>query len=142
MALTWMHRFVVEAVCGPLGDCSAVQQSQYARLFGVLPIGVLGLVGYVMILLTWVLGHSVDRRLAAFAQIASLGLTAFGMLFSIYLTFLEPFVIGTTCAWCLTSAISMTALFWLSLSLARLALIDLPSREEYATKRTNSQHTL
>jgi uncharacterized membrane protein len=35
-----------------------------------------------------------------------------GVLFSIYLTYLEPFVIGATCAWCLTSAISMTLILW------------------------------
>jgi uncharacterized membrane protein len=28
--------------------------------------------------------------------------------FSIYLTFLEPFVIGASCAWCLTSAVATT----------------------------------
>ena len=33
-----------------------------------------------------------------------------GTLFSIYLTFLEPFVIGAVCAWCLTSAVVMTLL--------------------------------
>ena len=31
------------AVCGPVGDCNAVQQSAYARLFGAIPIGVLGI---------------------------------------------------------------------------------------------------
>jgi hypothetical protein len=35
---------------------------------------------------------------------ALLGMTTFGTLFSIYLTFLEPLVIGATCAWCLSSA--------------------------------------
>jgi len=29
-----------EAFCGPVGDCDAVQESQYARLFGVIPVGV------------------------------------------------------------------------------------------------------
>jgi uncharacterized membrane protein len=48
-------------------------------------------------------------------------MSAFGVLFSIYLTFLEPFVIGATCAWCLTSAIIMTAMLWLSLSPGKLA---------------------
>ncbi len=38
----------INAVCGPVGDCNAVQQSEYARLFGV-PIGVLGLIGYTLI---------------------------------------------------------------------------------------------
>ena len=41
--------------------------------------------------------------------------STFGILFSIYLTFLEPFVIGATCAWCVTSAILMTVLFVLTL---------------------------
>jgi uncharacterized membrane protein len=140
--LAYVETAQVEAVCGPVGDCNTVQQSAYARLFGVIPIGILGVIGYVVILLAWGLGRSTRQRLAAYASLALLGLTAFGVLFSIYLTFLEPFVIGATCAWCLTSAIIMTALFWLSLSLAKLSLIGLPFREEYASKRTNPQRTL
>jgi uncharacterized membrane protein len=80
--------------------------------------------------------------MAAFTRLALLGLTAFGVLFSIYLTFLEPFVIGATCAWCLTSAIVMTALFWLSLAPAKLALSNLLPREQPGTKRTKLQRTL
>ncbi len=34
--------------------------------------------------------------------------------FSIYLTFLEPFVIGATCMWCLSSAVIVTVLMWLT----------------------------
>jgi uncharacterized membrane protein len=45
-----------------------------------------------------------------------------GTLFSIYLTFLEPFVIGATCAWCLASAIIMTLLLWIIAPLGRQAL--------------------
>jgi len=39
-------------------------------------------------------------------------MVVFGVLFSIYLTFLEPFVIGTTCIWCLSTAVVMTLLLW------------------------------
>ena len=120
--LAYVETSRVEAVCGPVGDCNTVQQSDYARLFGLLHIGVLGLVGYVFILLTWVVGRLSTQRLSVYANLALLGLTAFGVLFSIYLTFLEPFVIGATCAWCLTSAILMTALFWLSLAPGKHAL--------------------
>jgi len=35
------------ALCGPVGNCNAVQLSTYARLFGVLPIAYVGLIGYV-----------------------------------------------------------------------------------------------
>jgi uncharacterized membrane protein len=39
-------------------------------------------------------------------------MVVFGTLFSVYLTFLEPFVIGATCIWCLSSAVVMTLLLW------------------------------
>ncbi len=119
--LSYVETAQVEAVCGPVGDCNTVQQSKYARLFGMLPIGILGIIGYVLILLAWVGARFGQVRLAAYAHLAMLGLTAFGVLFSIYLTFLEPFVIGATCAWCLTSAIIMTSLLWLSLAPAKAA---------------------
>lgn len=98
-----------EAVCGPVGDCNTVQQSIYAHVLGM-PVGVLGAMGYVAILLLWafaVRGSGVWRERAA----AGLWAASFtGVLFSIYLTFLEPFVIGATCAWCVGSAVVMTLL--------------------------------
>jgi hypothetical protein len=39
-------------------------------------------------------------------------------------------VIGATCAWCLTSAVLMTALFWLSLASGRRALDSLFSTKK------------
>lgn len=119
--MAYVETAQVRAVCGPVGDCNAVQQSSYARLFGVLPIGVLGLGGYLAILLAWLVGQQSNERLADYASMAMLGMTAFGLLFSIYLTFLEPFIIGAACAWCLTSAVIITALFWLSLTPAKPA---------------------
>jgi len=59
-------------------------------------------------------------------------MTAFGTLFSIYLTFLEPFVIGATCAWCLSSAIIMTLLIWLALPSSRRAIINLYQGDSHA----------
>jgi uncharacterized membrane protein len=136
--LTYVETAQVKAVCGPVGDCNTVQQSEYARLFGLIPIGGLGLAGYIMILLAWGVMRSADRRLAAYASLAMLGMTAFGVLFSIYLTFLEPFVIGATCAWCLTSAVIMTALFWLSLAPARSALPYFLNGGKFTIKRSGS----
>lgn len=120
--LAYVETTQTTAVCGPVGDCNTVQQSEYARLFGILPIGVLGLVGYVAIFLAWLVARLSRGRPAEFAILAIFVMTAFGTLFSIYLTFLEPFVIGATCAWCLTSAILMTALMLLSVGPAKLAL--------------------
>lgn len=96
------------AICGPVGDCNTVQQSEYASLFGWLPIGILGIVGYGAILIAWAATRWGNDGVRALAATALLGMAAFGVLFSIYLTFLEPFVIGATCIWCLTSALCMT----------------------------------
>ncbi len=112
--LAYVETQAIAAVCGPVGDCNAVQTSEYAYLFGI-PIGVLGVLGYVAILAAWAWGKwQGDKR----AALALLAMTAFGVLFSIYLTYLEPFVIGAVCAWCLTSAVVMTALMLLSVETA------------------------
>jgi uncharacterized membrane protein len=130
--MAYVETTQVSAVCGPVGDCNTVQQSAYARLFGVLPIGVLGVLGYIAILAAWLVRCFGRDRLADLAALALLGMTAFGTLFSIYLTFLEPFVIGATCAWCLSSAIIMTLLFWLALSPGRQAIINLSQGDFHA----------
>jgi uncharacterized membrane protein len=109
--LTYIEVTQTVAACGPVGDCNTVQQSQYAHLFGVLPMGVLGLVGYGAILLAWFFSRTGRKRVAELAAFGLLCMTLFGVLFSIYLTYLEPFVIGATCIWCLGSAVVMTGLF-------------------------------
>ena len=54
--LAYVEFTQVEAVCGPVGNCNTVQQSAYATLFGVIPIGFLGILGYLAILILWLLG--------------------------------------------------------------------------------------
>ncbi|MCO6452391.1 MAG: vitamin K epoxide reductase family protein [Caldilineales bacterium] len=112
--LAYVETTQATAVCGPVGDCNAVQQSPYARLFGVLPIGVLGMIGYAVILALWLWQRygpeDAARRSGWLLPVTAL----FGVIFSIYLTFLEPFVIGAVCIWCLTSALIMTLLLWLA----------------------------
>jgi len=120
--LAYVETQQVTAVCGPVGDCNAVQQSEFALLFGFLPIAVLGLIGYVGIGAAWAVARFRSGRWVHLAKLALVGMAWFGIAFSIYLTFLEPFVIGATCAWCLTSAVVMTLLFWLIAPLARPAL--------------------
>lgn len=123
--LSYVETAQVTAVCGPVGDCNTVQQSEYARLFGVLPIGTLGLIGYILILLAWLGMRYAGGSLADLAALSLLAMTTGGTLFSVYLTFLEPFVIGATCAWCLTSAVVMTILMLLSVEPGRRALVNL-----------------
>jgi uncharacterized membrane protein len=127
--LAFVETQQVAAVCGPVGDCNTVQQSTYAWLFGLIPIGALGLVGYAAILTAWAVARCGHGQLAALAALVMLAMTLFGTLFSIYLTFLEPFVIGATCAWCLTSAIVITALLMLTVAPGKRAISKLFRQE-------------
>jgi uncharacterized membrane protein len=119
--LTLIELSGAPAFCGPVGDCNAVQQSTYAFLFGV-PVGMLGVVGYAAFILLWAGARLLSGRALDLSRVALFGIAVTGTLVSIYLTFLEPFVIGATCAWCLTSAIVQTALLWLTADPARAAV--------------------
>ena len=109
--LTYVETSGAEAVCGPVGDCNTVQVSPYAMLFGVLPVGLLGLIGYALLLVGWILNRFGPSSIRWISAIAVWGMALFGVLFSIYLTFLEPFVIGASCMWCIASAIFQTVIF-------------------------------
>ncbi len=112
--LSYVETTQSSAICGPVGDCNAVQQSQFALLFGCVPMAIFGLLGYLAVLATFVYGYWGEGRYAEYAPLATFLLTVFGVLFSAGLTFLEPFVIGATCSWCLTSAVSMGLLLLFS----------------------------
>ena len=105
--LTFVETQNVSAVCGPIGDCNAVQSSPYAKLFGSLPVGVLGLVGYVAIIAAWAWGRWGKGILAVYAPALLLAMALFGVLFSLYLTYVELAVILAVCIWCLISAVLM-----------------------------------
>lgn len=102
----------VEAICGPIGACNVVQSSPYARIFGI-PIAVLGVLFYVLIGILWVGQKRLPGRWAGLVEVELLGLSIAGLLFSIYLTWLELFVIQAVCAWCLSSAVITTMLLLL-----------------------------
>jgi uncharacterized membrane protein len=112
--LSYVETQAVTAMCGPVGDCNAVQSSRYAKLFGVLPVGVLGLLGYLGLLATWLV-RRLFPTLEKLAALGFLGMAFFAVAFSLYLTYLEPFVIGAVCIWCLSSAILVTILLLLGL---------------------------
>ena len=89
--------------CGRGGGCTTVLTSKYAELLGV-PLYYFGVVGYISILVTILMGG--DRgRLLGFV------LSFFGFGMSAYLTFLQYVVIESICVWCRASAIAMTFLF-------------------------------
>ena len=114
--MSYIELTLTDAVCGPVGDCNTVQQSSYATLFGVLPIAVLGIAGYLAIGAAWLTASYGPKKWQPGSTYTLWVMAIAGTLFSLYLTFLEPFVIGASCAWCLTSAVIMALLLWAATS--------------------------
>jgi len=117
--LTWVHYEGISPVC-TTGGCERVQASTYAEI-GPIPVALLGLIGYVLILASLPVGGEVGRALTFMLTLA-------GFAFSLYLTYLEVFVIDALCQWCLASAVVMTLLFvTATVRLLRLATPDQPA---------------
>ena len=97
----YQEHLLVCAVGG--GGCETVQTSKYATI-GSIPIALLGIGMYVAIL-----GLIVARRYrpewAFAATTAIFGITLAGVLYEIYLTYVEIWVIDAICPWCVTFAI-------------------------------------
>ncbi len=120
--LTFVEARGGSVACGPSGGCNTVQHSKYSVLFGVVKVGYLGMVGYIGMLAAWLAWQFGPQ---GFRKLAALGLWAmavFGTLFSIYLTSLEPFVIGATCMWCIGSAVLQPIILIASTPAAQQAL--------------------
>jgi uncharacterized membrane protein len=100
--LTYVHYAGLKVLCLSSGGCETVQSSRYAKLDGV-PVSVLGLAGYITILLSLALRGDTGRAVG-------FGIALVGFLFSAYLTYRELFTIKAICQWCVGSAVLMTAL--------------------------------
>jgi protein-disulfide isomerase/uncharacterized membrane protein/rhodanese-related sulfurtransferase len=93
--------------------CDAVRASAYSTLWGV-SMPVFGVLGYALLAIVIIAESLFSGRLARLARYAILGMTGIGFLFSVYLEYLQAFVIHAYCAWCLTSGAVMAVLFALA----------------------------
>jgi uncharacterized membrane protein len=100
--LTAVHYAGGAPVCAVSHGCATVQHSGYAALAGV-PVAVLGLVGYVTILVALARDGEAWRTAGAFLSLA-------GLAFSGWLTYVEVGVLHAICIWCVGSAICMALL--------------------------------
>lgn len=99
--------FYEYSITGPIlcptgGGCDIVRASQYSKFLGI-SVPVLGIVYYLMMAMVSVIhSHQLPvRLLAKFKLISALVAVIFG----VYLTYLEAFVIKAYCFWCVVSFI-------------------------------------
>ncbi len=115
----WLYKIGVIGTlqCGT-GACEQVQTSRYADLLGV-PVAFYGVVGYAALLAVAVLGLRPALLAERRVTLALAALATVGVAFSLYLTYLELFVIHAICRWCVGSAVIVTAIWVVALSAMR-----------------------
>jgi uncharacterized membrane protein len=105
--------YIGTLVCA-VGSCEVVQTSRWATLLGY-PVAAWGVAYYAAVLVVSLAGLGpalVDSRRVS--QLLVL-MTATGVAVSLWLTYLELFVINAICIWCVVSAVLATILFVIAL---------------------------
>jgi uncharacterized membrane protein len=112
--LTWTHLADTEPYCGATHSCTDVQNSSYSEVLGI-PVSLIGVVGYVVLLMLSLFQNRVNPDIGFYLPVLSFGAALIGVLYSVYLTYLEAFVILAWCYWCVTSALIITVIWILSI---------------------------
>lgn len=102
-----------DKMCIGNGGCSKVNSSIYAEVYGI-PVALFGVGGYAVIA---ALLFMEDRNqfLEQNGTMIVFGLALIGFLFTLYLIYVELALIHALCPFCVTSQITMTILFILSI---------------------------
>ena len=101
------------AMCLGSGDCSTVNASPYSMVSGI-PVALLGVLGYAAILGILALEARAGKFFKQNATLGVFGLTVTGFVFTLYLVYIEIYVIYALCPFCITSQVTMTILFIIS----------------------------
>jgi uncharacterized membrane protein len=101
-----------DGMCLGSGDCSTVNASRFSEINGI-PVAVFGVVGFAAILIV----HFYEDRAAFLRKNGALtifGMSLAGFAFTMYLVYLELYVIQAICPFCVASQVSMTLIFILA----------------------------
>jgi len=108
----WLYKIgaIGALQCGT-GACEYVQTSRWAVWSG-LPVAVYGVAGYAALFLVALVGIRPAYAMRRAPTLLLAVLASGGLLFTLYLTYLEVFVIHAICRWCVGSA-AIIGLIWL-----------------------------
>jgi uncharacterized membrane protein len=98
------------AMCLGSGDCSTVNASPYSEVYCV-PVAFVGILGYSAILGLLKLKNRAGSFFEQNSTLGVFGLSVTGFAFTLYLIYLEIYIIKAICPFCITSQITMTILF-------------------------------
>jgi uncharacterized membrane protein len=108
--LTWSHYSGEPVYCGGSNSCELVNNSRYAFL-GPIPVALIGLTGYVIILVLSLIPPKEDRQ---WPMLLIFGGALIGVILQWYLFYIEVAVLRAICFWCVTSQTIVTLIFALS----------------------------
>ena len=108
--------------CSVISGCQEVLASPYSEIMGI-PIAFGGVIFYLFILINALLYLDNQNKWSFKALVY---IPIFGFLFSLYLTYLQIFVIGSVCQYCLLSALSSTFIFITGIILLKKKEKNLP----------------
>jgi uncharacterized membrane protein len=103
-------------VCLVGHKCDEVVFSDYSKFFGI-NLEVMGYIYYAFISLFYVIYLFFPNLISDLIFFVTLGLTTGGLLFSIFLTYIQFFKLKSFCSWCLSSAAASIIIFFSSYSL-------------------------
>ena len=102
--LTWVHATASKIAC-PIGSCDVVNASPYAEVWGF-PVAGIGAAGYLALLVLGTMAWRAENEAERLRWLRwAFGGSLAGVLYAIYLTYLELYVINAICFWCVVSAI-------------------------------------
>ena len=98
-----------------VGSCETVNSSKWATFLG-LPVAGWGVAWYVAMFVLAIVSTGSRFADSPLVSLVLLGVAASGLIFSLYLTYLELFVIKAICQWCVVSAIIVTIIFFFTVA--------------------------
>ncbi len=112
----WLYKIGVIGglQCGT-GSCEYVQTSRYGVFLGI-PVAFYGVIGYAVILAVALAGLQPRWADRAGPTLVLAGMAGAGFLFTLYLTYVELFLLHAICRYCVTSAGIITAILVVSLA--------------------------
>ena len=111
--LTWTKLVGMNALCLGAGKCDVVNASSYSTISGI-PIAALGLAMYLLIGGITLL-ERFNQHLREILRLAVFGISLFGFIYSMWLTYVAVVIIEEICVWCVVSAILVSTIFFTSI---------------------------
>ncbi len=110
----WLYKLgkIGTIACGT-GGCETVQLSAQSRFLGV-DVALIGVLGYAILLVLSLLALNPRFAGVSWPLRWLLVLSGGAVLFTLYLKYLEFFIIHAVCRWCVGSAVVIVAMFGLS----------------------------